>query len=124
MNEVAASINLMYHFPKRVLLEISSSCKKALKRKTISTKDQSLTLPSKNFIKKCLSSMTKQFLSGMITLNLQFVIIKAPSPFMLLPKKRLKGHSFVLPLITDSGDMAISDLDEANTLNSVFHKCY
>ena len=31
---------------------------------------------------------------------------------------------FILPLITVSGDMAISDLDKTNTLNSVFHNVF
>ena len=53
-------------------------------------------------------------------LNQQFVINETPSPFMLLPTKKVKGHFFIPLLITDSGDMAISNLDKANTLNSVF----
>ena len=47
-----------------------------------------------------------------------------PKSFYAFINKKLKGHSFIPPLITDSSDMAISDFDKANTLNSVFHNVF
>ena len=37
-----------------------------------------------------------------------------PMSFYAFTNKKPKGHSFIPLLITDSGDMAISDLDKAN----------
>ena len=65
--------------------------------------------------------MTEQFLNSMITLNQQFVINKTTSLFMLLPTKNSKVTHLFHFLLQTHGDMAVSDLDKANTLNSVFH---
>ena len=42
----------------------------------------------------------------------------------LLLYKKLKDHSFIPSLITDSGDMAISHLDKVNTSNSEFYNVF
>ena len=111
-------------YKKRFNLKMPFHSKKLLKRKSQIYKQSKTDDSAKKLYKQVSKEYDKAIIQWYDHVESKICDKRNSKSFYAFTNRKFKSRSFIPPLKTESGNLAISDIDKADVLNSVFHSVF